>query len=53
MSVITIYLCGNCEEEHDSYDEADECCDGEENDSSEPKPPTAAELEALGQQKLL
>ena len=52
MSVITIWLCGECEEEHDSYDEADECCEGADEGSGEPTP-TPAELEALGQQSLI
>jgi len=52
MSVITIYLCGVCENERNSYEEADECCDGDDN-SDEPEQPTAAELEAMGQQRLI
>jgi hypothetical protein len=53
MSVITIYLCGVCENECNSYEEADECCQGEDEETGELKPPTLLELEALGQKRLI
>lgn len=42
-----VYICPQCDEQHESEEDAVECCEG-----VEPEPPTSAEIEALGQQRL-
>ena len=41
------WICRACEEEHDSKHEAESCCE-----EAQDSPPTAAELEAAGQERL-
>lgn len=48
----TYYFCGKCEQDYNSYDDAEECCGGTESED-EDHGPTQAELESVGQQRLL
>lgn len=48
-----VFLCPVCGERHDDEDDAIECCDYDPNREPDASPPlTAAELEAMGQQRL-
>ena len=50
-SVYQRWVCAGCEDAHCSEAEAEDCC-ADSPDSPECSGPTAAELEAAGQQKL-
>lgn len=49
-TVREVYMCPVCDDYHDEESEAVACCPDPEDE--EPKPPSSAELEALGQYRL-
>jgi hypothetical protein len=49
---VTYWFCGKCEADYRSEQEAEECCGGSV-ESANNQPPTTAELEAMGQQRLI
>jgi len=50
----TYWFCGKCEQDYDNEMDAEECCGGSPTwEPDNPDPPTAAELEAMGQQRLI
>ena len=51
---VTYWFCGKCERDYNNEMDAEECCGGSPtSEPDNPAPPTAAELEAMGQQRLI
>lgn len=49
---VTYWFCGKCEQDYQTESEAEECCGGTPEAESD-QPPTQAQLEAMGQQRLV